>query len=79
MAMPSIRWFRRIAIAPAFVAPIGALLWAVWWLWSRLMPQWHAIVIVAMALLAAIWWLWWRLPGRSGGAVLPTTLTSLAL
>ena len=64
MAIPSIRWLRRIGITVAAVA----FLWAVWWLWSRLAPQWEplmliAIAIVATPLLVAVWWLWWQLPG----------------
>jgi uncharacterized protein YjbI with pentapeptide repeats len=61
---------RRCPWAPATdPLPALALLWAVWWLWVRLSPQWDsrtviAIAIAALALLAAIWWLWWWLPQR---------------
>ena len=69
MAIPWERWLRRIAIAIAIVVAAVALLWAVWWLWSLLSPQWDGRTIIAIAVaalppLAAIWWLWWRLPRR---------------
>jgi hypothetical protein len=69
MAKPWIRRLRRIAIAIVIVVAALALLWAIWWLRSRLSPQWDsrtviAIIVVALALLVAIWWLWWRLPER---------------
>jgi hypothetical protein len=60
-------WIKRSAIALAVAAAAWALLWAVWWLWSRMSPKWDsrtviAIAILMVALLATIWWLWWRLP-----------------
>lgn len=66
MALPSIRWLRRIAIALAVVVPI---VWAIWRLWTRLAPPLDAqmvlaVAIMALALLGGIWWLWWRLPRR---------------
>jgi hypothetical protein len=69
MTLPPIRSLRRIAIAIAIAVTTGVLLWAVWWLWSLLSPQWDsrtitAITITALAFVAGIWWLWWRLPKR---------------
>jgi hypothetical protein len=69
MARPWIKWLRSIAIAMAVVVSAPALLWAIWWLWQLLSPQWVsrtiiAIAIMALVFLAAIWWLWWRLPRR---------------
>jgi hypothetical protein len=69
MAIPWVRRLRWIAIAIAVIGAVLALLWAIWWLWAQLSPQWDsrtvlAIAIAALALLAAIWWLWWRLPQR---------------
>ena len=65
MALPSIRWLRRIAAALALVVGTLGLLWAAvfrWWRMSLDSPMAIAIAVPAMALLAAIWWLWWRLP-----------------
>jgi hypothetical protein len=66
MARP---WIRRVGrIAVVTIAAL-AFLWATWWLWSRLAPQWDprtiiAFAIVAAVLLALVWWLWWQLPQR---------------
>ena len=71
MAIPSIRWLRRIAIGIVVVAAL-ALPWGLAWPWLRSLlaghwPTWIVIAVVidtALLLVAAIWWLWWRWPGR---------------
>ena len=62
-------WIRRVGrIAVVTIAAL-AFLWATWWLWSRLAPQWDPRTIIAFAIVAAVFlamvrWLWWRLPQR---------------
>ncbi len=69
MAIPSIRWLGRIAIAIVVVGAL-ALPWATSRLWGLVRWQWDNWVVIAIvgdgALLAlvAIWWLWWLLPRR---------------
>jgi hypothetical protein len=69
MAIPSIRWFRRIGIALVAAITILALLWVALFWWQRLSLPWDnrlavAIVVPVVAFVWAIWWLWWRLPRR---------------
>ena len=80
MAIPSIRWFRRIAIAiiviTALVLPLvlvvvlpEATTAFVTKIAEVIPPLSRPLVIVLTAqstllLIAAIWWLWWRLPRR---------------
>jgi hypothetical protein len=80
MAIPSIRWFRRIGIAVAVIAvlavpvvfPSGtALVASMVATTIQALPDLSVTALVieiavgaALTLLAAIWWLWWWLPRR---------------
>lgn len=80
MAIPSIRWLRRIAVAviviAAFVlpmvlvvAPPDAVTAVATGIAKVILPLSLPLIIVlaveaTLLLLAAIWWLWWRLPKR---------------
>jgi hypothetical protein len=67
MAIPSIRWLRRIGIALVAAITILALQWVARFWWQRLSLPWDnrlavAIVVPAVAFVWAMWWLWWQLP-----------------